>query len=183
MTATFIVEDGTGKSNANALITVAEADQIMENYSSSVDWHGLIGTPSEQEKQAAKENAIREATRFINVHYQWKGYRTYLVQALQWPRGWCYDDEGNYVDINTIPEKVKEACAYLALKVAEGNNLLEDLENAQKVKRTKDVIGPLTEEIEFIATGESPGIDWQVADKLVAPYIERRAAMTDLYRI
>lgn len=183
MTATFIVEDGSGKSNANALITVVEADQIMENYSSSADWHGLPGTPSEEEKQAAKENAIREATRFMNVHYSWKGWRTYLGQSLQWPRAWNYDDEGNYVDANTIPEKVKEACGYLALKVAGGQNLLEDLENSQKVKRTKDVIGPLTEEIEYAGTGEEPGVDWQVADKLVAPYIERRANMTDLFRV
>lgn len=183
MAATFIVEDGTGKSNANALITVAEADQIMENYSSSVDWHGLPGTPSDPEKQAAKENAIREATRFMNVHYQWKGYRTYLQQALFMPRAWLYDDEGNCVGINTIPEKTKEACAYLSLKVAGGRSLLEDLENAQKVKRTKDVIGPLTEEIEYAGTGEEPGIDWQVADKLVAPYVERRNLLTTLYRV
>lgn len=181
MTATFIVEDGSGLSNANALITVDEADQIMENYSSSADWSGVTGT--EPEKQAAKENCIREATRFMNIHYQWEGYRTYLEQALQWPRAWCYDDEGNYVDANTIPEKVKEACSYLSLKVAEGKNLLEDLENAQKIKRTKDVIGPLTEEIEYAGTGEEPGVDWQVADKLVAPYIERKANMTDLHRV
>lgn len=181
MAATFIVEDGTGKSNANALISVAEADQIMENYSSSVDWSGVTGT--EEEKEAAKENAIREATRFMNVHYSWKGYRTYLGQALQWPRAWCYDDEGTYVDTNTIPEKVKEACAYLALKVAGGNNLLEDLENAQKVKRTKDVIGPLTEEIEYTGTGESPGVDWQIADKLVYSYIERKGFTSNLYRV
>lgn len=183
MTATFIVETGAGLSNANALITVKEADQIMENYSSSADWHGLSGTPTEDEKKAVKENAIREATRFMNVHYQWKGYRTYLSQALFEPRTWCYDDEGNYVDANTIPEKIKEACAYLSLKVAEGKNLLEDLENAQKVKRTKDVIGPLTEEIEYVGTGEEPGIDWQVADKLVAPYIERGGFLTTLYRV
>lgn len=181
MAATFIVEDGSGKSNANALITVAEADQVMENYSSSTDWSGVTGT--EEEKQAAKENAIREATRFMNIHYQWKGYRTYLEQALQWPRAWCYDDEGNYVDANTIPEKVKEACAYLALKVAGGRSLLEDLESAQKVKRTKDVIGPLTEEIEYAGTGEEPGVDWQVADKLVAPYIERKYYLSEIYRV
>lgn len=181
MAATFIVEDGTGKSNANALITVLEADQIMENYSSSADWSGVEGT--EQEKQAAKETAIREATRFMNVEYQWKGYRTYLVQALQWPRVYCYDDEGNYIDMNTIPDKIKEACAYLALKVAEGRILLEDLENAQKVKRTKDVIGPLTEEIEYAGAGEDPGVNWQIADKLVAPYIEYKSHLTNLHRV
>jgi len=173
--ASFIVEDGSGLYNANALITVEEADEVNSNYGASTVWSGA--------DQAAKENAIREATRFMNVHYQWKGYRTYSAQALQWPRYECYDDEGNDIDIDIIPNKVKEACAYLALKVAEGRNLLEDLENAQKVKRTKDVIGPLTEEIEYAGIGESPGVDWQIADKLVAPYIEQQYFMSDLFRV
>jgi len=181
MAATFIVEDGTGLSNANALITVAEADQIMENYSSSADWSGVEGIA--EEIQATKENAIREATRFMNVEYQWKGYRTYIMQALQWPRVYCYDDEDNDIDSDIIPDKIKEACSYLALKVAEGRTLLEDLENAQKVKRTKDVIGPLAEEIEYAGAGEDPGVNWQIADKLVAPYIEYKSHLTDLYRV
>jgi len=173
--ASFIVEDGSGLYNANALITVEEADEVNSNYGASTAWSGA--------EQAVKENAIREATRFLCLHYSWKGYRTYLAQALQWPRYECYDDEGNDVDIDIIPNKIKEACAYLAQKVVEGRNLLEDLENAQKVKRTKDVIGPLTEEIEYAGTGESPGVDWQVADKLVDPYIEPKYFSTDLCRV
>lgn len=175
MAATFIVEDGSGISDANALITEAEADQIMENYGNSTDWSGAT--------KALKENAIREATRFMNMEYEWKGYRVYTTQALQWPRDEMYDGEGNYVENNIIPEKVKEACAYLALKVIEGSNLLEDLENVSKVKRTKDVIGPLTEEIEFAGDGEAPGVNWQIADKLVKPYLSEKYFLTDLYRV
>ena len=174
MATTFIIEDGSGKSDANALISINEADQITENYGNSSDWSGAL--------QAIKENAIRETTRYLCVYYQWKGWRVYTTQALQWPRQWCYDDEGNYVDIDVIPEKIKEACAYLALKVVEGKILLEDFENAAKVKRTKDVIGPLTEEIEYVI-GEEPGTDWQVADQLVAPYIETKVNTTDLFRV
>jgi len=174
MATSFIVEDGSGLSNANALITVVEADQIMENYGASTIWSAADND--------AKENAIREATRFINIGYQWKGYRVYSTQALQWPRGEVYDDEGNYVENNIVPEKVKEACAYLALKVAEGRSLMEDLESASTVKRTKDVIGPLTEEIEYVR-GEEPGVNWQIADKLLFPYLTEKYFLTDLYRV
>ena len=175
MAATFIVEDGSGKSDANALITEVEADQIMENYGNSTDWSGAV--------QALKENAIREATRFMNIVYEWKGYRVYATQSLQWPREEMYDDEETYIENDVIPNKIKEACAYLALKVIGGSNLLEDLENASNVKRTKDVIGPLTEEIEFVDGGEQAGVNWQIADKLVKPYLSEKYFLTDLYRV
>jgi len=151
MATTFIVEDGSGLSNANAFLLIVAADQITENYGASSDWSGADNT--------VKENAIREATRFINMQYSWKGYRVYTTQSLQWPRYDVDDDEGNIVDFEIVPEKVKEACAYLALKVVEGRVLLDDLENAATVKRTKDVIGPLTEEIEYVK-GEEAGVNW-----------------------
>lgn len=174
MATSFIVEDGTGLDNANALLTVAEADQIMENYGASSDWSGA--------SNEIKENGIREATRFINMQYSWKGWRVHTTQALQWPRSECYDDEDNIVDYEIVPERIKEACAYLALKVVEGRTLLDDLENAATVKKTKDVIGPLTEEIEYVK-GEEAGVNWQIADKLVLPYIEKKSRLTDLYRV
>jgi len=173
MATTFIVEDGTGKSDANALINVAGADQIVENYGNSSDWSDALNP--------AKENAIRTATRYMCLHYRWKGYRAVTGQALQWPRIWVDDDEGVAVDIDIVPEKVKEACAYLALLVIQGTTLLEDLANSAKVKKTKDVLGPITEEIEYVH-GEAPGTDFQTADMLVAPYTEGRYSVTDLSR-
>jgi len=173
MATTFIVEDGSGKSDANAFVSVVEADQITENYGASTAWSGAT--------EAVKQNAIREATWFMNMQYSWKGYRYYTTQSLQWPRYECYDDEGNYIDVDVVPERVKEACAYLALKVVGGSTLLEDLENASTVKRTKDVIGPLTEEIEYVK-GEEAGVNWQIADKLVSPYVELKSFLSDLYR-
>jgi len=174
MATTFIVEDGSGKGDANAFLSVVEADQIMENYGASADWSAADNT--------VKENGIREATRFMNMQYVWKGWRVYTTQSLQWPRSECYDDEDNIVNSEIVPERVKEACAYLALKVVEGRTLLEDLENAATVKRTKDVIGPLTEEIEYVK-GEEAGVNWQVADKLVMPYIEKKSFLSNLYRV
>lgn len=173
MATTFVVEDGTGLSTANALISVAEADQIIENYGDDSTWSGST--------DSVKQNAIREATRYMNVHYIWKGYRTVDGQALQWPREWVYDDEDVYVDNDTIPEKVKEACAYLALQVVSGETLLEDFTNAAKVKRTKEVIGPLAEEIVYVH-GEDPGTDYQTADQLVSPYTEGGSVTTHLHR-
>jgi len=172
----FEVEDGTGKSDANALISVDDADQIMENYSSSTDWSGVEDVEGESEEEkaarqlAAKENAIREATRYLNLHYVWDGYKILYTQACQWPRYEMYDEDGWVVASNIVPERVKEACAYLALKVIASDILLEDFDNESRVKKTKDVVGPLTEEREYVDGGESPEKTYQVVDRLIAPF-------------
>ena len=162
MAAIFTLEDGSGVADANALVSVAEADQFIENYGDSSNWSGA--------SQAEKEAAIRQATRYLDLNYVWAGYKLYDTQNLQWPRYEMYDEDGNYMDQDAIPEKVKEACADLALKVIEGDTLLLDQDNESKVKRTKDVLGPITEEREYLG-GESPEKKYTTADKLLAPFI------------
>jgi hypothetical protein len=164
MAATFVVEDGTGKSDANAFITIAEADQAIDNYWSSSTWTAA--------SDAEKQDAIRKATQYMCLSYTWKGYRVHETQALQWPREWVWDDEGWYIEITEIPQKVKDACAYLALKVIEGATLLEDQENESEVKKTKFVVGPITEEIEYVR-GEAPDTAYVIADNLLDPYTEQ----------
>lgn len=178
MAITFIVEDGTGKSDANALITTAEADGIMANYGDSADWKA-----ASDGDDGEKAHAIREATRYLNFHYTWLSYKTLGTQACQWPRFEVYDEDGYSVDSDVIPERVKEACAYLALQVIEGDTLLEDFDNSSRVKKTKDVIGPITEEREYVAQGESPEKTYQIADRLVTPFVSLGAYFgTDLER-
>jgi len=121
MTATFVVEDGGAYSDSNAFCEIAEADQIIENYGNSTDWSGATS--------AIKENAIRQATRYLNLHYIWDGYKIDVDQACQWPRYDMTDEDGWDIDDDVVPERVKEACAYLALQVVEGDTLLEDFDN------------------------------------------------------
>lgn len=162
MAATFIVETGAVVENANALVSVIDADQIMENFGNSTDWSGAT--------QAAKEAAIREATRYLNINYVWAGWKVDVDQTCQWPRYDTYDEDGNAIDSDIVHQLVKEACAYLALQVIEGDTLLEDFQNESKVKKTKDVIGPLTEEREYVV-GETPEKTYSVVEKLITPFI------------
>lgn len=163
MPTTFVVEDGSVVSGANALISVADADQITENYGNPLSWSSAI--------TSEKENAIRQATRYLNFHYVWDGWKVDADQTCQHPRYKMYDEEGNIIDNDIVHEQVKEACAYLAVKVMDGDTLLEDFDNESKVKKTKDVVGPITEEREYSHEGESPEKTYQVVDILVAPFI------------
>jgi len=162
MTATFVVEDGGAYSDSNAYLEVSEADQITEDYGNSANWTAAT--------QAEKENAIRQATRYLDLNYTWDGWKYDADQGLQWPRYEMYDEDDNYISEDTIPEKLKQACAYLAVKVIEGDTLLEDFQNDSKVKRTKDVIGPITEEREYVS-GENPEKTYTIAEKLIAWWI------------
>ena len=162
MAATFTVEDGSVVTDANALVSVADALQIIENFGASTDWTGAT--------QAEKENAIREATRYLNINYIWAGYKVDVDQTCQWPRYDTYDEDGNAIDTDIVHQSVKEACTYLALQVIEGDTLLEDFQNESKVKKTKDKIGPLTEEREYVV-GENPEKTYTVVEKLLSPFI------------
>ncbi len=162
MTAIFTVEDGSVVADANALVSVADADQINDNYEADTDWTSA--------SQADKEKTIRQATRFLNINFTWDGYKVDADQTTQWPRDSVYDKDGNLIDNDIVHQLVKEACAYLALQVIKGDTLLEDHENASKVKKTKDVIGPLTEEREYVV-GENPGKDYQTVEKLISSFI------------
>lgn len=162
MATTFIVEDGSGVDNANAYLEVTEADQIIENYGNPSDWSSA--------STAEKQNAIREATRYLDLNYTWDGYKVYEDQVLQWPRYEMYDEDDNYMAEDEVPLRVRQACAYLASKVVAGDTLIKDQQDEGAVKRTKDVIGPLTKEREYVV-GENPEKSYKIPDKLVDPFV------------
>lgn len=165
MAATFVIETGAVVTDANALVSVLQANQIIENYGASTDWPG-----SSDSEILEKEMAIREATRFLNIGYVWDGYKVDADQTCQFPRYELYDEDGYAIEADIVPEKVKEACTYLALKYIEGDTLLPDFVNDSKVKKTKDVVGPLTEEREYVV-GESPEKTYSIVEKLISPFI------------
>ena len=139
---TLVVEDGSGKSNAESYISVADADTYHSNRGNT-DWAAL--TTSE------KERLLRIATDYMVAVYRlrWDGYRYVNTQALDWPRIYVpvrdicsVNAYPEYVDFDVVPTQVKNACAELALK-ANTETLLDDL--SQGTIREK--VGPI--EVEY----------------------------------
>ena len=138
----LIVEDGTGKSNAESYISVADADTYHSNRDNT-DWAALT--------TAEKERLLRIATDYMVAVYRlrWDGYRYVNTQALDWPRIYVpvrdicsVNAYPEYVDFDVVPVQVKNACAELALK-ANNETLLAD--QTQSVIREK--VGPI--EVEY----------------------------------
>lgn len=149
-------EDGTGKANAESLITVADADTYFTGRGIT-NWATLSTTE--------KEQALRRATDYMEQVYglKWKGARTTDTQALSWPR---YDVCANGFDVasDVVPVVVQRGCAELALKAAAGE-LAPDVGRLTK-RETVDVI---TVEYE---TGAAPYTRYRAVDNMLAPYLE-----------
>lgn len=107
------VEDGSGLSNAESFVSVADATAYHELRGNAA-WAALAS-------DTVREQALRRATDYMEAAYRlkWAGSRVSVDQALSWPR---YEvpmhDAGSYYDSDAIPVAVANACAELALRAA-----------------------------------------------------------------
>lgn len=159
----IIVEDGSGLTNADAYVSVADADAYIAKVSGSASWTAA--------STSAKELAIRQGTAYLDNRYRsrWRGRRMHDTQALAWPRAYAVDDDGYGVESDIVPSKVKDATAEAALRALAGT-LMADLTNPGTVSRTRKKVGPLETETEYVG-GNSPVPVYRVIDALLKSLI------------
>jgi hypothetical protein len=119
------VEDGSGKTDADAYVSVADCDTYFTNRQGSTAWTDAAVTT------AQKEAAIRNSTAYLDRRYNslWRGMRIGLNQALSWPRQDIRDLDGFAVGADSVPPKVVDACCEGAV-LALSEDLLPDIENS-----------------------------------------------------
>lgn len=134
----LIVEDGTGKSNADSYVTLAECDAYHVRFGNS-GWKITTGAVS---NEAERENAIKKATAFIDARYgnRFKGVRKTAEQALLFPRYGISDNDG-YV-LENVPLAVKRATCEAALRILVGIDLMPDLDRGGKI--ISETVGPIS---------------------------------------
>jgi len=144
MAATFTVEDGTGKTDANAYATIAEVQQYNDDYKADAVWDALA-------TDALKEKHIRIATRYLDGLYggSWKGVATNENQALDWPRAGVAKRFVYSYDSDEVPQALIDACAEAAILSANSEDLSPDLTSDGAIKRIKSELDVLKEEIEY----------------------------------
>lgn len=138
MAATFVVEDGTGLSNANSYTSVAYSTQYHENHGNPSAWSAAT--------QANKEAALRLATQYLDAvyHDRWQGQRVNATMALDWPRYQVTDADGFWVPSNAVPAQVQDATCYLALRQIGGDTLLPDDASGTNIAAESVTVGPIT---------------------------------------
>ncbi len=112
----MIVEDGTGKTDANSYVSVEFANDYFSARGVS-EWN--IDTDK-------KEQLLIKATDFIDNVFQWYGKKEFENQALRFPRVELRDYEG--VEVKGIPLCLKQAVCDAAL-ISNSTELFETAEH------------------------------------------------------
>lgn len=128
---TLIVEDGTGLSTAQAFCDVAYA-------SAYADARGMTfstGTTTQKEKAL-----ILGGDWLANeLRLRYVGSRKTSTQRLPWPRTSAVENYGLAIEDTTIPWRLKDANAELAVLVHAGVSLQADLDNGGLLVSSKTI--------------------------------------------
>jgi hypothetical protein len=156
----LITEDGTARSDAESLCTLATANAYHANRGNTA-WAGLAS-------DEVREQMLRKATDYMEAVYRerWAGMRKTVSQALAWPRYYVPVRDVavmQYYPDNTVPAAVSNACAELALRAISGS-LAPDIKRL--VKRVKvDTI-----ETEY-ADNATPYTRFRAIDLMLQPFL------------
>jgi hypothetical protein len=158
----LIVEDGTGKPDAESYASVAE----LRTYCNA---RGL-GTVAALADDRL-EVLLRQATDYMLGAYGalWQGERAVVGQALDWPRTGVVA-YGQPVADNIVPAKVRDCCSLLAAKANTRPLLPDGKQLARKVK-----IGPIEKEFDNEYSGQGPAgaiPQYYDAGRLIVAYTE-----------
>ncbi|MBO9717520.1 MAG: hypothetical protein J7507_12110 [Pseudoxanthomonas sp.] len=162
----LVVEDGTGKSTAEAYISVTAADAYFVARGNAA-WAALATD--------AKEQALRKGADYLEGQYRerWKGARLTAAQALSWPRYGVVVD-GFDVATNAVPVAVANANAEMALRASSGD-LLAD----QGAQVKSETVGPISV---TYADGARQGTAYKAIDAMLAAYLSGGAGQIAVVR-
>jgi hypothetical protein len=163
----FVVESGTGLSNATSYVSVADADAYFLDRGSSA-WAAL--------SNGEKEVALVQATSYVDAVNSFIGTKSTSAQSLQWPRSSAYDRDGYLYE--GIPSCLEHAIAEYALR-ASSTSLAPDIEYSSTgiLTMEKSQVGPVMEEKRY-SDQRTPAIrEYPYADALLAPLVVPRGTI------
>jgi len=129
----LIIEDGTGISTADALISLAD----WKTYGTAQGWDYSAYSDT------LIENAIRRGSRYISDGFAYKGTKLNRDQAQAWARYGVVDGDGYSVLSTTVPNEVERATAEASWReTTSPNSLTPDITLSGRVK--SEAVGPIS---------------------------------------
>lgn len=101
------IDATVGGASANSYITRANATTYFDERLNSGAWTSA--------SDADKDRALIQATRRLDQE-DWQGVRVTTGQALDWPRYWATDEDGEEYAADAIPQPIQDATCELALR-------------------------------------------------------------------
>lgn len=143
---TLVVEDGTGRADAESYVALAFAD----------DYHARFGNAAwAAADESTREAALRRATQYIDARYAFAGAPLTTTQALAWPR-----------DVTQWPVRaVQTATCEAALRAIDGA-LYTDAGDAPV---TEETVGPITVKYGASTNGGQPHL--AIIDDMLRPWL------------
>lgn len=140
----IIVEDGTAISTAQSYVSVEDA----------TTYHTSLGNTEWAERPDLQETSLVKATQLVDAIWgmQYLSNKRTKEQRLLFPRLAFYDNNGDYIYNNEIPRALKDAVCEMALYVMTGTGDALAVSDTAGIKRTKQKIGDLEEEVEYQST-------------------------------
>lgn len=174
MAVTLIVEDGTGKSDANTLASLAAAKAY---------WDGR-GSDYSAYTDDVLNTALVRASAFLANAFLWQGIKVnQRAQTMPFPRTGVFDREGWNVLQNEIPREVIAACCEIALYEAGTPGAMNpNVVLAEKV--TSEQVGPIKVEYAnaFLSAESSRPVLTIVAD-LIDQFLDNNVGDFTLLRM
>lgn len=125
----LIVEDGSGKTDAQTYVSFADV----------VAYGQLYGLSTAHVSEAT----IMRCMRYLEGAYyeRWIGYKRTQDQALSWPRGYAVRRDGYEVPSDEVPQEIKDAVCALAVRATSGINLSPDITRGDVA--IEEEVGPI----------------------------------------
>lgn len=121
--ATIVVEDGTGKTDANSYVSEAELSTYATDRGVTIS--------------GAASVLLIQAMDYIEQQ-PFQGEKHTETQALQWPRAWVVID-GFAVNSDEIPQLLKDCVCEAAIAIDGGTNPLANESRATKMEKVGDI--------------------------------------------
>ena len=170
----LIIEDGTGKVDAESYASVSDASTYFTAYDAAfaATWGGLA--------TGVQEEALRNATQYIENRYRgrWKGCKETKEQALAFPRVDLCDEDG--YEVSGIPVRLLQATAEAA-KRAYSADLEPDLTVDRNIASESRGLDVLRKSVSYIGAKPTEA-RFTVIDRLLSSYLNAGAGMTTAER-
>lgn len=153
------VETGAGAADAEAFISVADADAYFAARGNAT-WAAL--------DTAAKEQNLRKGAEYLEAFYRWKGDRATTTQALSWPRAGVTVD-GVDVASDAVPVAIQRANAELAVRASAA-----DLAADEGPQVKQEAVGPISV---TYADGARQNPRYAAVDAMLAAYVRGGGAV------
>ena len=133
----LVVETGTGSATANSYATEIFCTTYFQNQGGNTAWDAA--------NTMQRARALMQSTNWIDLTYgdRFVGLRASSTQALEWPRSFAYDRQGE--ELASVPLALQRATAEMARRYLEDSTqFLADTAAGSNVTQDTVTVGPIT---------------------------------------